>query len=78
MCQAGVALLTETWEDGAARVGRLDDGSVVSLSFVRDAAPGACVLVHLGVPVEVLDATNAHDMLALRQNTESEEEEVHP
>jgi hydrogenase maturation factor len=43
-----------------------------------DVAPGAYVLVHLGLPVEVLDAKNAHDMLALRQNTESEEEEVHP
>ena len=77
MCQAGVALVIEAWEDGAARVGRLDDGSVVSLSFVPDAAPGAYVLIHLGIPVEVVEPRTAHDMLALRTNTESEQEEVH-
>ena len=50
MCLGGVARLTETWEEDGVRVGRLDDGSVVTLSFLPDATPGAYVLVHLGHP----------------------------
>jgi hydrogenase maturation factor len=55
MCIGSVAVLVDVWEDGGARVGRLDDGSVVSLAFVEDAGPGAHLLLHLGIPVEVLD-----------------------
>ena len=64
MCFGSIALLAEAWEDGGARVGRLDDGAVVSLAFVPDAEPGAHLLVHLGVPVEVLDAAEAADARA--------------
>ena len=66
MCLGGIARLTETWEEDGARVGRLDDGSVVSLSFLPDATPGAYVLVHLGIPVETLDTETAEEALALR------------
>ena len=55
MCLGSIAVLVEAWDDGGARVGRLDDGCVVSLAFVPDAAAGAHLLVHLGIPVEVLD-----------------------
>jgi hydrogenase maturation factor len=55
MCIGSVAVLVDVWDDGGARVGRLDDGTVVSLAFVEDAAPGAHLLLHLGIPVEVLD-----------------------
>ncbi len=54
MCLGSIAVLVEAWDDGGARVGRLDDGSVVSLSFVPEAEPGDVLLVHLGIPVEVL------------------------
>ena len=40
MCVGSIAVLAEAWDDGAARVGRLDDGCVVSLSFVPDADSG--------------------------------------
>lgn len=66
MCLGGISRLEEAWEDDGVRVGRLEDGSVVTLSFVPDAAPGAYVLVHLGIPVEVLDTTTAQEALALR------------
>jgi len=56
MCIGSTALLAETWTDGAAPVGKLDDGCVVSLSFVPGAQPGDRLLLHLGIPVEVLDA----------------------
>jgi hydrogenase maturation factor len=67
MCLGSIAMLAEAWGDGAARVGRLDDGCVVSLSFVPDAVPGAYLLLHLGIPVEVLDPDAARDALDLRE-----------
>jgi hypothetical protein len=65
MYVGSIARLVETWEDGT-RLGRLEDGSVVPLSFVPDARPGAHLLVHLGIPVEVLDPETAREALALR------------
>jgi hydrogenase expression/formation protein HypC len=67
MCLGTIALLVETWEDGGARLGRLEGGAVVSLAFVPEARAGAYLLVHLGIPVEVLDADDAAVALALRQ-----------
>ena len=55
MCIGTVAVLAEAWDDGAYRAGRLDDGCVVSLAFVPDAQPGAQLLLHLGIPVEILE-----------------------
>lgn len=54
MCIGSSALLVEVWEDGGARVGRLGDGHVVSLGFLPEAKAGDVVLVHLGIPVEVI------------------------
>jgi hypothetical protein len=68
MCLGSIAVLVETWDDGGATLGRLDDGCVVPLSFVPGASPGAHLLLHLGIPVEVLDPAAAHDALALRAN----------
>jgi hydrogenase maturation factor len=59
MCIGTTALLVEAWDEGGARVGRLHDGVVVPLSFVPEAEPGATLLVHLGIPVEVLDGDDA-------------------
>lgn len=66
MCLGSIAVLAAAWDDAGARVGRLDDGCVVTLSFVPDAQPGAHLLLHLGIPVEVLEPEAAHDALALR------------
>ena len=54
MCVGGIQLLVDVWEDAGARVGRLGDGHVVSLAFLPEAEAGDAVLVHLGIPVEVL------------------------
>ena len=40
MCLGSIALLVESWDDDGVRVGRLDDGAIVPLAFVPDAAPG--------------------------------------
>lgn len=54
MCIGSSAVLVEVWEDGGAPVGRLSDGHVVSLAFLPEAEAGDVVLVHLGIPVEVI------------------------
>ena len=66
MCLGGIACLEEIWEDDGMRLGRLDDGSEVTLALLPDATPGVYVLVHLGIPVEVLDTATAEEALALR------------
>jgi hydrogenase maturation factor len=54
MCVGSSAVLVEVWDEGGARAGRLGDGHVVSLAFLPEAEAGDVVLVHLGIPVEVL------------------------
>jgi hydrogenase maturation factor len=54
MCLGAIDRLDEAWEEGGARVGRLGCGAVVSLAFVPEAEAGDRLLVHLGIPVEVL------------------------
>jgi hydrogenase maturation factor len=69
MCVGSIQLLEEAWKEGDARVGRLEDGSVVTLGFVPDAQPGVYVIVHMGVPVEVLRVEDAETALGLRAGT---------
>ena len=66
MCLGMIMRLVDVWDVGSTRAGRLEDGTVVSLAFHPDAEAGAHVLVHLGVPVEVLGAGDAETALALR------------
>jgi hypothetical protein len=66
MCVGSIVRLAATWEEGELRLGRLEDGCVVPLTFVPDARAGAQLLLHLGVPVEVLDPDTAREALALR------------
>ena len=54
MCIGSSAVLVEVWEEDGSRIGRLTDGHVVSLAFLPEAETGDVVLLHLGVPVEVL------------------------
>ena len=67
MCLGAIARLVETWEEGGTRVGRLADGRVVSLAFVPEARADDYLLVHLGVPVEVLEPDTAAQALALQE-----------
>jgi hydrogenase maturation factor len=71
MCLGSILRLVETWDDGGARVGRLADGAVVSLALVAEARPGDELLVHLGIPVQVLDHDTARGALALREGGRS-------
>ncbi|MGZ8783728.1 MAG: HypC/HybG/HupF family hydrogenase formation chaperone [Gaiellaceae bacterium] len=67
MCLGAIVELADTWEEDGVRVGRLADGAVVTLAFVPEAKVGAQLLVHLGIPVEVLDHATAAEALSLRQ-----------
>ena len=67
MCLGGITTLVETWEEDGARLGRLADGAVVSLAFVPEARAADHLLVHLGIPVEVLEPETAAQALALRE-----------
>ena len=67
MCIGSLAALAEVWDDDGARAGRLEDGTIVTLAFIPGAQPGDQLLLHLGIPVEVLDPTTAREALALRR-----------
>jgi hypothetical protein len=54
MCIGSSTVLVEVWEEGGSRIGRVTDGHVVSLAFLPEADAGDVVLLHLGIPVEVL------------------------
>jgi hydrogenase maturation factor len=66
MCLGRISVLVEAWEAKGVRLGRLEGGAAVSLSFVPEARAGDYLLVHLGVPVEVLNPEDAAEALALR------------
>ena len=66
MCLGSISVLVDSWDEEGVRVGRLDTGALVSLAFVPEARDGAHLLVHLGIPVEILDPDTATDALALR------------
>jgi len=66
MCLGAIHALEEAWDDAGTRVGRLDDGKVVTLGFVPEAEPGAFVIVHMGIPVEVMSPEDARTALELR------------
>jgi hydrogenase maturation factor len=68
MCVGSIAKLCGIRDDDGAQVGRLEDGCEVPLSFVPGATVGAYLLLHLGIPVEVLSADQAADALALRES----------
>ena len=76
MCLGAIHVLEEAWEEHGARLGRLEDGGVVSLAFVPEAEPGAYVLVHMGVPVEVLERARARSLRCNFAKGEGREQEI--
>jgi hydrogenase expression/formation protein HypC len=66
MCLGAIHVLDAVWDDAGTRVGRLDDGRTVTLGFVPEAELGTYVIVHMGIPVEVLAAEDARAALELR------------
>ena len=61
-----VRLASVDGDGGGGQAGVLEDGTAVSLAFVPGARPGDVLLVHLGIPVEVLPPESAEAALTLR------------
>ena len=72
MCLGSIEILADVWEEGGVRTGRLAGGRVVPLSFVPEARAGEFVLLHLGIPVEVIGPETAREALALRASEQSD------
>lgn len=66
MCLGSITRLDASWWSDGVRLGRLDDGCIVPLAYVPDAEPGAYLLLHLGIPVEILSADAAREALNLQ------------
>ena len=64
MCIGSIATLADVWEADGARAARLDDGRVVSLGFLPEAQAGDTVLLHLGIPVELLEPETTKEGVA--------------
>jgi len=64
MCIGSIAYLAEVWERDGARAARLSDGRVVSLGFLPEAEVGDAVLLHLGIPVEILELPTTKEGVA--------------
>ena len=66
MCLGSISVLVDSWDAEGVRVGRLDTRRG-RLARVRPRRPtGSHLLVHLGIPVEILDPDAATEALALR------------
>jgi len=73
MCLGSIARVVAIRDDAGVTVGRLEDGCEVPLSFVPRARVGDQLLLHLGIPVEILGPDAAREALALRgASTEQE------
>ena len=66
MCVGSIGVLADRWDAGGVVLGRMDDGCVVVLSYVPEARPNTHLLLHLGIPVEVLEEEAAREALDLR------------
>jgi len=67
MCVGSISRLVAVREQDGVRIGRVEDGCEYPLSFVPQAEVGAYLLLHLGIPVEVLKPEAAQEALTLRR-----------
>ena len=67
MCVGSISRLVAVREQDGVRIGRVEDGCEYPLAFVPDAEVGAYLLLHLGIPVEVLKPEAAQEALTLRE-----------
>ncbi|HTW11674.1 MAG TPA: HypC/HybG/HupF family hydrogenase formation chaperone [Solirubrobacteraceae bacterium] len=72
MCVGSIVKLVEIRDERGVAIGRLEDGCLVPLSLVPEARAGDHLLLHLGIPVEILHPEEAREALALRQPIEQQ------
>lgn len=78
MCLSIPGKITEIYEDGSLKMGKVDFGGVlkeVCLDYVPEAQTGQYVLIHVGFAISVLDEDEAMERLsAIREIAEFEDE----
>lgn len=78
MCLSIPGKITEIYEDGSLKIGKVDFGGVlkeVCLDYVPEAQTGQYVLIHVGFAISVLDEDEAMERLsAIREIAEFEDE----
>lgn len=67
MCVGTISRLVAIREQDGVRIGRVEDGCEYPLAFVPEAQVGAYLLLHLGIPVEILKPEAAEEALTLRR-----------
>jgi len=79
MCLSIPGKITETYEDGSLKMGKVDFGGVlkeVCLDYVPEAQVGEYVLIHVGFAISVLDEEEAMARLDVVRQIENFEEEL--
>lgn len=78
MCLSIPGKITEIYEDGSLKMGKVDFGGVIKevcLDYVPEAQTGQYVLIHVGFAISVLDEDEAMERLsAIREIAEFEDE----
>ncbi|MHB8776409.1 MAG: HypC/HybG/HupF family hydrogenase formation chaperone [Anaerolineales bacterium] len=78
MCLSIPGKITEIYEDGSLKMGKVDFGGVlkeVCLDYVPEAKTGQYVLIHVGFAISVLDEDEAMERLStIREIAEFEDE----
>lgn len=79
MCLSIPGKITEVYEDGSLKMGKVDFGGVlkeVCLDYVPEAQAGEYVLIHVGFAISVLDEEEAMARLDTIREIENFEEEL--
>lgn len=78
MCLSIPGKITEIYEDGSLKMGKVDFGGVIKevcLDYVPEAQTGQYVLIHVGFAISVLDEDEAMERLStIREIAEFEDE----
>lgn len=78
MCLSIPGKITEIYEDGSLKMGKVDFGGVIKevcLDYVPEAQTGEYVLIHVGFAISVLDEDEAMERLnTIREIAEFEDE----
>lgn len=81
MCLGMPGRVTEIWEAGGVRMGKVNfDGIVkdICLAYLPDIVVGDYTIVHVGFAITRIDEQSALETLSLFQSLGLLEEELHP
>ena len=79
MCLSIPGKITDIYEDGSLKMGKVDFGGVlkeVCLDYVPEAQTGQYVLIHVGFAISVLDEDEALETLGVLREMASLDEEL--